>query len=148
MGWMQRSDPDHPQVLRIEGRGRNTLQIKDNRINIEMDAAPGWNLGRFRRSLHRLAFGYLALVHGSDYVLQEKFNPVRSYIRKPKSGEKWPYGETTISDKLIKRISIDFVDGESISIIQIQLFNAIFFIDLFHSANFPEWLKANNVTLK
>lgn len=141
LGWMRRRDPARPNVVTIEGRGRNTLWVEGNHVRIETAQAPGWNPARFRRSLHYLGLNYLALTEGVAYVLNERFDPVRRYVRAPKSGQRWAYGETRISGKLLAQIGMKRLDGAPGEGVSIQLFNAAFFVDLLNAAEFPEWLR-------
>jgi hypothetical protein len=55
LGWMKRKKPDRSSSVTIEGKGKNKLFMDGNHIRIEKSEAPGWNLKRFRRSLHYIA---------------------------------------------------------------------------------------------
>lgn len=52
---------------------------------------PSFNLLRFRRALHHVAFNALALRDGVERALDSSYDPVRRYIRRPHKGESWPY---------------------------------------------------------
>ena len=111
LGWMSRRDPSRPNVVTIEGRGKNTLFLDGNHIRIETEEAPGWNPDKFRRSLHYLAVNYLALTEGPEFMLQDEFDLVRRYVRFPKRREQWPYGEIQSSHKLLRQIRMNRLQG-------------------------------------
>jgi hypothetical protein len=52
---------------------------------------PSFNLLRFRRALHHVAFNAVALRDGVERVLDARYDPVRRYVRRPHKGESWPY---------------------------------------------------------
>jgi hypothetical protein len=142
LGWMRRPDPARPNVVRIEGRGKNLLFLEGNRVRIETAEAPGWNAGRFRRSLHYLGLNYLALIQGPSFVLQEKFDRVRRYVRSPRPGERWVYGEVRTSNKLLSQIGMRQIAGAPGEIIAIQLFSTAFIVDLLNGTEFGSWLRS------
>ena len=46
---------------------------------------------RFARGIYKMAFNVMALHHGHGFALQNRFDRVRRYIRKPDKGALWPY---------------------------------------------------------
>ena len=140
LGWMKRPDLAHPNRITIEGRGKNLLFVEGNRVRIETTEAPGWDSKKFRRALHYVGLNYLALTVSPEFVLQSRFDEVRRYIRFPRKGETWPYGEIQRSRKLLQRIDFERVADAPGEVIAIGLFHWIFFVDLLGRQQFVEWL--------
>ena len=88
------------------------------------------------------------MTRGVDFVLQEPFDPVRRYIRAPRAGERWPYGEDRVPGKLVTRIAVEVVNGADGEAFRMQLFNGVFFVDLNRASGFSEWLRSTISDIK
>ena len=141
LGWMKRRDPTNPTKVTLEGLGRNRLYIDGNKIRMETVAPRGWNPYKFRRALHHFAMNYLALVDSPDAVLQPRFDDVRRYVRQPTSGEAWLYGEVKRSDRLLRQIDVERLQGVPGEVIGLGLFHYAFFVDLLGNGSaLRDWL--------
>ena len=91
------------QVFSYDLRTRTVTIRPNRRVSVERQGSrlafsdPGPGLGnfdpwKFSRGLHRIALGVLAMSSGCDVALEERFDGVRNYIRRPKGRhEMWRY---------------------------------------------------------
>ena len=139
LGWMKRRDPARPRSVTIEGKGRNALTVDGNRITIDTAEAPGWNLKRFRRSLHYVGLNYVAGWESPEAALHSRFDAVRKYVRKPTDREAWEYVEFKRSPKLIASVDIERRPDAPGEVLAVGLFQCLFFVDLLGGSEFLGW---------
>lgn len=64
-------------------------------VRVGATLTPLWDanfhMGRFSRGLHMIAFNLAVLNRGSKMAFHPRYAPVRNYVRKPRSGEFWPF---------------------------------------------------------
>jgi hypothetical protein len=102
---------------------------------------PQFDLLRFRRALHHIAFNAYALRRGKDEVLAARFDPVRKYIRSPHKGEAWPFVQFCDLERGFGQdVTLVLDDDESIEAVSITLCGAIAFgVGLLDSGRLQEW---------
>jgi hypothetical protein len=98
---------------------------------------------RFRRAIYHIAFNAYAFQRGADAALHEQFDPVRNYIRKPKSKESWLFAQYVNLGASFNRDVTVMLDGnESAEFVGITICaGAAFGVDLLASGQLPEWVR-------
>lgn len=101
---------------------------------------PNFHMGRFSRGLHMIAFNLAVLNRGTNLAFDPGYTPVRNYVRKPGSGEFWPFVQVVqaLSEvKLFPYVApLGPAEGDGSGpgeYIVINLFNLHFIVDLLNS---------------
>jgi hypothetical protein len=95
----------------------------------------GFRLSCFRRGLHHVAMSIVAFHEGPEAVLDARFDPVRTYIRRPRTrSEAWSYLDDSPQ---LKQIPAVVWGGEVAAgngkIIAMQFFQTVYVVDLLNS---------------
>lgn len=101
-----------------------------------------FNLWRFRRALHRVAFNAIALQHGVDHVLAPRFDAARRYIRFPARSESWPYVQAAnLLGPFPRETVISLFSTPNTEIVAFSIVAAAFAVDLLNSGQLFDWAK-------
>jgi len=76
----------HDPEYRVNAEGKNTVRVL-------LMPPPTFDLLKYRRALHHIAFNAVASIVGEAQVLRPEFDSLRKYLRSPKRGEAWTYAE-------------------------------------------------------
>ncbi len=97
----------------------------------------GFRLDRFRRALHYLGMNVVASLEGAASVLEPKYDPIRSYVRRPRNRrEAWIYSEDSPPVKDIPLIlDAKVLETPSGKIVVLQLFQTVYGVDLLNSGD-------------
>jgi hypothetical protein len=104
-----------------------------------------FDMGKFRRALHHVAFNLTAAIKGPDAMLDGRYDEARRYIRYARRGEAWPYGRYVVSLETIDRAMFGglFDTQESDEeYVALRLFQTAFFVDLLHLGALSEFLES------
>jgi hypothetical protein len=114
----------------------------DGSVHVEgaIKHGPAFDFGRFRRSIHRLAFNFAARYEGAAFVLDHRFDAVRKYIRQPNSAlEAWPYVQIEPASKHLPALIQATCDDEGERyLVMARLFQTIFAVDLLNAGGLEE----------
>ena len=99
-----------------------------------------FDLLRFRRALHHVAFNTLALRDGVERAHEAAFDPVRRYVRAPRRGESWPYAQyVDLSKGLAKDVTLILLRDPITEYVGIILGRAVAFaVDLMNAGRLQE----------
>lgn len=114
-------------------------------VKFEVVASPGFKMARFRRGLHHVALNAVAALHGVDYVMDARFDPMRRYIKAPKNlgpgkVEAWPFAQgETDGPSMPREVLVRHLQQD---IVSIQLLHLIFSVDLYNNPGLAAWAAA------
>jgi hypothetical protein len=109
-------------------------------VHVEVKSPSEFDDLKFRRALHHVTLNFLALSRSADYVLDDKFNPARNYIRQPREDEKWPYLQVIAkSDENRKICTITEVLEAPGKTILLQILGDDFYVDLLNTGELLDW---------
>lgn len=92
---------------------------------------PSFDLARFRRGLHHIAFNLVAQMDGIDRVYERPFDRAREYIPRPKPGDCWEYAQYVISLEQIDNVMLGGIYKSDVDeFVGLRFFNTAFFVDL------------------
>jgi len=119
------------------------------RYQAHLGTEPAFEFLRFRRSLHCMALGVVAHVEGVEKARELRYATVRSYIRSPVPPRlAWPYAQLERTGRSIPRILAAVraaeLPGE---VIVLQLFQAVYAVDLVNSGSLEMWAMKNDARL-
>jgi hypothetical protein len=134
---IQREPEDDPEAL-VRGRGillSEGLNAEGKwRAVVSFHPDPSFDMLKFRRALHYLAFNNLALTAGVDGALDPRWDRLRSYIRKPQPREAWPFAQVTPkAGEMPPVVKLDRVEHGSVELTEIRIFGAQFAVELTES---------------
>jgi hypothetical protein len=106
---------------------------------------PEFDFLRFRRTLHSMALAVVAYTEGADRALEIRCDPVRTYIRQPRPQNlAWPYAQLEPrSDTIPRDLCAGRAGGSASEIIVMQLFQALYAVDLINSESLEYWAHEN-----
>ena len=89
----------------------------------------------FRRALYHIGFNLLVANRGTDAAGEERYRPLRNYVRRPRLGERWPFLQITQPPSRSMRTSVaaKLVPLEGRELLAIRIFNTQFWIDLLNT---------------
>ncbi len=95
----------------------------------------GFRLASFRRALHHVAMNAVAYLESPAAVLEDRFNPVRTYVRRPRNAtEAWSYADHSPAVKNLPRVVramlLEVAGGK---VVALQLFQTVYAVDLLNS---------------
>jgi hypothetical protein len=118
----------------------NPIVVVKPMLDVEFD------LLRFRRALHLVAFNYLAREHGAALALEDKFDEVRRYVRRPHPRQAWPFVVRYRPGSVIREIRLGlYVPDEFGLVAMIGMFNHDFYVDLLNTGNLGHWILAAEI---
>jgi hypothetical protein len=104
-------------------------------IRIGFSVSPIWNpnfdMDRFSRGLHMLAFNMAILKQGIETAFELRYDRVRNYVRRPHKGERWPFLQVIRPHNDI--VMPPLVSGKNVDdaeIVQVDQFNLTCMVDL------------------
>lgn len=125
----------------LEGRVRSSdVKFSEGRVDITHPGNP-FDFQLFSRGLHRIALGIFGVMWGPDLALDERFDPVRQYIRWPRDRRIRPYYQR-MSDRELGNRSLPrwieqrgryvsvFASDEAYNLVYINLFVNEFIVAL------------------
>lgn len=84
----------------------------------------------------------MVVAHGAEAALEEAFDPVRDFIRRPERGERWPYVSWTPGlspvEEEVEIVTLSDAPGHAVGI---RLFNLRFVVDLLRTGELEEYAK-------
>lgn len=93
-----------------------------------------FDMNRFSRALHLIAFNAAALHRGLEAVLDAQFDDVRRYVRAPRRKERWPFIEICEQlERFVPGVSVQGLELEGRDVVRLQIFNTCFYVDLLNS---------------
>jgi hypothetical protein len=96
---------------------------------------------RFRRGIHHIAFNFMAWHAGVDRMYESDFDQARSYIRRPTPKQSWGIGQYVID---ILRPTAHLFGGVYSSAkdeyVGLRVFSTAFFVDLFNTGGLEDFL--------
>lgn len=139
LGFIERADGDQSLSFRIKQKNIDKISFNSEQICVQLKNPSNFEDKLFRRALHHIAYNFLALTRGKEF-LKDRFDNARKYIRQPKKGEIWPYVQLFSVDRQSP------VDAQEISdapgmIIRLGIFHNNFFVDLLNSGTLHQWAK-------
>jgi hypothetical protein len=89
----------------------------------------------FRRALYHIGFNLLIANRGLEAAREERYTPLRNYVRRPRVGERWPFIQITPPPSRWLRTSVGAraVPLKGRELLAIKIFNTDFWIDLLNS---------------
>lgn len=97
-------------VETLQGRVRSTdMKFSEKGVDVTHPGNP-FDPWKFSRGLHRMALGIFAATFGPELALDERFDPVRDYIRRPKDKRIWPYYQRMTDKQLGNRSLPRWID--------------------------------------
>jgi len=69
-----------------------------NGIHIQSPSPPKYDQLKFRRCLGHIALNYVAWKFGWDVALENRFDPLRKFVRYGMRNKMWPYGQISFDD--------------------------------------------------
>jgi hypothetical protein len=107
----------------------------------------GFRHERFRRALHYVGMNVVAKVDGAESLLDSKYDPVRTYIRRPKNRqEAWLYTEDNPAVKNIPLVlDASVAQTPNGKIVIMQLFQTAYAVDLLNSGDLKTALSDSEV---
>ena len=134
-------------ITGLDDDGSVTVDIsKPARVDgsgMEITVAPGENfdMGKFRRAIHHIAFNIMALDRGAPHARKAHFNPVRKYIRRPQKRETWPLVQvlTHPLHKILPEVKGRLVREAPSDTVCVRLFNLDFYVDLVNRGALGSW---------
>ena len=89
----------------------------------------------FRRALYHIGFNLVVAHRGLEAAREERYAPLRKYVRRPLLGERWPFLQITTPPSRSLRTSVGAraVPLEGRELLAIAIFNTTFCIDLLNS---------------
>jgi hypothetical protein len=111
-----------------------------NAMHVQLPPDPRFKELRFRRGLYHLALNYVAQKWGVDFALESRFDPVRTYVRAARRGEKWPYAQTPRADDSINRyLELHVVEDAPGLVVKFVSFSDDFFMDVLNTGEIHAW---------
>jgi hypothetical protein len=100
---------------------------------------PNFQLLRFRRALHLIAFNTLAYKMGAPAARESKYDTLRNYIRRPGREEAWAFAFTY--DGAGHEVVVEgHTASELGTITRVQLYTHHFYVDLMNAGRLGEWV--------
>jgi hypothetical protein len=125
---------EEPELVLDGGPGRS--------YRVRPLTPPTFDMLRFRRGLHHIAFNLVAAMNGVESVLEPRYDRARNYIRRPGIKESWEYGQYIVSlERVDKAMFGGIYDNEHEEFVALRLFNVAFFVDLHASGNLKDFLR-------
>lgn len=138
----RRVDAKH---VRVNLRVRGQLAIGPDGKHLFTGHVPpvaDFNFLGFRRALHHIGLNYVAAANGPLAALDEKYDPVRRYVKDPRpASESWPYGQVH-KNELPRLVAVGFIEYEGAEFVWIHIFQTIFVIDLLNSGALADLTRA------
>jgi hypothetical protein len=142
LGFMERTDSDHPWRIRVGNEDISRITFDRSGVHIETKDPVGFDFLKFRRALHHVAFNFLALDCGIEYVTDRRFDQGRRYIRMPKPKEAWPYAQVIVQPHGIRSaLGVGRVPDAPGEIVVLRIFNDDFFVDLLNTGELHSWAR-------
>ena len=95
---------------------------------------PKFNMDRFRRALHHIAFNAVIAKKGLAIARGDRYAAVRNYVRQPKQRERWPFAQTLTHslEVFVPHVGAQFLDigDDKVELMRIRIFNSDFYVDL------------------
>ncbi len=122
-----------PEAVKREGSTLTTTILPDH----------NFSLGRFRRSLHYIAFNLLCAGRGCDHARKPHYDAVRRYVREPRRNEAWAIVivprnlgtfEPIVSGQLVTN-----GPGETT---MLRMFDLDFYVDLLNRGALIHWCQS------
>ena len=102
-----------------------------------------FDLWKFRRALHHVAFNLVAAMRGIERVYESKFDRARRYVREAQRTDNWPYGQYVISLEHIDPVMLGgLFESDVDEFVGLRLFQVTFFVDLLTENRLGEFLAA------
>jgi len=79
---------------------------------------PSFDFQRFRRGLHHVALNVVAYQDSVDRALDSSYDPIRSYVKRPKKGESWPFLQKVwplLDTDTDVKLGLNVVDGSEVA---------------------------------
>jgi hypothetical protein len=89
----------------------------------------------FRRALYHIGFNLVVANRGLEISREERYAPLRNYVRRPRSGERWPFVQiiTTSFEVFLPSVGAKAIDLTGRDLLILTIFNTNFCIDLLNS---------------
>jgi hypothetical protein len=139
---IEREPTDDPEAL-IRGDGvvysEEVTEDGKTRIVASFQVDPGFDMLKFRRALHRLAFNALARRDGLGAALDAKWDRLRDYLRRPTPKQSRPFAQLTPDPGWMPpNITVTPVERGAREVWLIHIFGAIFVVELTESETFEQ----------
>lgn len=136
LGVFERTQGDHPTLSFPVAEPK--FRYNKQGIRIGFTVMPLWDphfdMDRFSRGLHMIAFNLAVLRRGIDTAFDAHYDRVRRYIREPGKGERWPFLQVIGPHTAVKLVpEVRPVECEGADLVKIELFNVIWWVDLQNS---------------
>ena len=92
-----------------------------------------FDLDRFRRALHRVAFGMYAYSYGVEAALAHRFNAVRRYVRFNEPPTPWPFAQQGLPEFIESRVGAYFQPKGGALLVRLEICELDFAVDLLNS---------------
>jgi hypothetical protein len=96
---------------------------------------------KFRRCLGHIALNYVAWKFGWDAALEERFDPLRKYVRYGSRSMKWPYGQVSYEDSQPrKKLNIGWEPAAPGLTVKFESYIDDFYIDTLNTGKLETWM--------
>lgn len=94
-----------------------------------------FNMDCFRRALYHIGFNLVVANRGLEAARDARYAPLRNYVRRPRSGERWPFLQiiTTSFEVFVPSVGAKAIDLSGRDLLVLTIFNTNFVIDLLNS---------------
>lgn len=100
-----------------------------------------FDFSKFRRALHHVGFNLTASLKGVHAMYASTYDQARNYVRFPKKGESWPFGQYVVSLEDIDKVMFGgLFQSEVDEYVGLRLFQVAFFVDLMNSGGLKRFL--------
>jgi hypothetical protein len=145
---IEREPADDPEALVRGGAIVYTNEVDaagKGRVVASFRPDPSFDMLKFRRGLHYLAFNALAMIDGVEVALDRRWDRLRNYIRRPTPKQSRPFVQF-IPDPGDMPPHVTVTPGErgAAEIFLIHIFGSVFAVELTESGRFEELAKGRN----
>lgn len=126
----------------VKQTGIDSITFGPGSVHVQIKSPSEFDDGKFRRGLYHMAFNYLAWKKGVPFVLDQRFDGVRKYVRFAGYGEAWPYAQVMFPDeKPNPRMSLTLLEDVPGCVVRFVSVLDEFYVDLEGATTLHTWAK-------
>lgn len=138
MGHFVLDDPNNQVTARIR---KSWLKEHDGKSQLIFPDPAEYDEFKFRRCLGHIALNYVAFRLGWHAALEQRFDPLRKYVRYGLRQNKWPYGQVSYEDSdPRKKLSIGWEPAAPGLTVRIESYLDDFYIDTLNTGELEKWM--------
>lgn len=145
--------------LAITSAGKSDLRMSTDDVDVQRTAerkhivdwavkpTRAFDLGRFRRALHHIAFNAFAQMAGASAALRGEFDRIRAYVRAPDRHETWSFAERAVALDTTPKFGVHWLveGGQIFALIEVGL--TTFAVGLQPEQDFASLVTRHNFSL-